>query len=39
VEQNLTGAGLRVWRPRQLPAGDGAVALGQAVIAARVAGY
>ncbi|MFO7608584.1 MAG: hydrogenase maturation protein HypF, partial [Candidatus Krumholzibacteriia bacterium] len=38
VEQALADAGLRVWRPVQLPAGDGAIALGQAVIAARVAG-
>ncbi len=38
VERALGGAGLRVWRPTQLPAGDGAVALGQAVIAAQVVG-
>ena len=38
VEKALTGAGLRVRRPVQAPAGDGAVALGQAVIAARAAG-
>ena len=37
VEQALTDAGLRVWRPMQVPAGDGAIALGQAVIAAQVA--
>jgi len=36
VEQNLTDAGLRVWRPEQVPPGDGGISLGQAVIAARV---
>ncbi len=36
VETALKGVGLRVWRPQQLPAGDGAVALGQAVVAARL---
>ena len=34
LEKALVDAGLEVWRPRELPAGDGAVALGQAVVAA-----
>ena len=38
LEAELARAGLRVWRPRQVPPGDGAIALGQAVIAARLAG-
>ncbi|MCP4571378.1 MAG: carbamoyltransferase HypF [bacterium] len=36
VEKALHDAGLQVWRPQELPAGDGAVALGQAVVAAAV---
>jgi hydrogenase maturation protein HypF len=35
VAAALAEAGLRVRRPREVPAGDGAIALGQAVVAAR----
>jgi hydrogenase maturation protein HypF len=39
VSRALADADLRVLRPRELPPGDGAVAVGQAVVAARTAGF
>jgi hydrogenase maturation protein HypF len=38
LEEHLADAGLRVWRPQQVPPGDGGISLGQAVVAAQVAG-
>ena len=35
LEEYLTDEGLRVWRPHQVPPGDGGISLGQAVVAAR----
>ncbi len=36
LECRLAATSLRVWRPEQLPAGDGAVSVGQAAVAAAM---